>query len=416
MENSTNCDVAIIGAGLAGLMAAISCEKAGYSVIILEATDRAGGRIKTDSKDGFLLDHGFQVLLSSYEKANSVFDMAALELGHFSAGASITDDRGSYPIGDPLRDSSLLFPMAFSRVGSLGDKFKMYQLTERLKKQTNEQVFEDDRLTTLEYLKSLGFSDKIIEHFFTPFFGGIFLERKLETPAAMFRFVFRNFALGSACLPSNGMQELPNQLLGKLKQTEIRFHAPVEKVDQSGVVTLKNGDEISAKKVIVACHPELVLPQMKDEQPFRHTTTMYFGGNASMKKMNRTIGLDARKNSPVNNYCRHDEVQPNCAPKGKSLWSVTVREDVNAQAPEVAESLSELIGCQRKELTYLHSYFIKKALPIVASPRYDLPAEQTQIGPHIYLAGDYLLNGSIEAALRSGIRAAEAVTETLDLG
>jgi phytoene dehydrogenase-like protein len=231
----------------------------------------------------------------------------------------------------------------------------------------------------------------------------------------MFRFVFRNFALGSACLPAKGMQELPNQLLNRLHQTQIRFNVPVSKVDQSAVVTLQNGEEIRAKKVIVACNPEAVLPQMKDDQPFHRTTTMYFSGSASLKKMNRTIGLDARKNSPINNYCRHDEVQPSCAPKGKSLWSVTVRDQVNGSAPEEAASLSELIGCQPKELSHLHSYFIKKALPIVASPRYDLPAEQTQIGPHIYLAGDYLLNGSIEAALRSGIRAAEAVTETLDL-
>ena len=59
----------IIGAGVSGLIAAQVLEEKGFSPIIMEATDRVGGRVKTDIVDGYQLDHGFQVLLTAYPAA-----------------------------------------------------------------------------------------------------------------------------------------------------------------------------------------------------------------------------------------------------------------------------------------------------------------------------------------------------------
>ena len=83
--------IVIIGAGVSGLVAALHCEKAGYKPIIIEASERVGGRIKTDQKDGFLLDQGFQVLLSAYQEAKRYLDLEALDLRSFSTGAHIFD-------------------------------------------------------------------------------------------------------------------------------------------------------------------------------------------------------------------------------------------------------------------------------------------------------------------------------------
>jgi len=49
----------IVGAGVSGLVAAQVLENQGYQPVILEASDRAGGRVKTDIKKGFQLDHGY---------------------------------------------------------------------------------------------------------------------------------------------------------------------------------------------------------------------------------------------------------------------------------------------------------------------------------------------------------------------
>lgn len=406
-------DVTIIGAGLSGLTAALSCEAAGKKVLILESTDRAGGRIKTDQVDGFLLDHGFQVLLSAYEKANEVFDMKALSPGYFAAGAKITDHRGTYRFGDPLRNPSLAFPTLLARAGSLGDKWKIFQLTRQLQSQSAAQMFIPGGLSTHQFLVDYGFSTQIIDNFFVPFFGGIFLERKLETPASMFRFVFRNFALGSACLPAKGMQALPDQLLSRLQNAELRYLTPVEKISKDkSLIHLKSGEELSYNHLIIACDPSHFFAEAK--QKYRNTVTMYFAGSSTLQAQNKTIGLDARSDSPVNNFCRHDEVQPECAPEGKSLWSVTVRDGVETTTTAVGQSLAELIQAPANALFHLKTYQIARALPVVDTPRYDLTAEETRYDSRIFLAGDYLLNGSIEAALLSGARAAEAVIRSAE--
>ena len=78
-----NPTITIIGAGLSGLSAGLHLQRQGFSVKIIEASDRAGGRIKTDIIDGFRLDRGFQVLLTSYPEAKMLLDYEALELKNF---------------------------------------------------------------------------------------------------------------------------------------------------------------------------------------------------------------------------------------------------------------------------------------------------------------------------------------------
>lgn len=55
---TTRADVVVIGAGISGLAAAASLEAEGKSVIVLEASDRIGGRIHTDRSLGSPVDLG----------------------------------------------------------------------------------------------------------------------------------------------------------------------------------------------------------------------------------------------------------------------------------------------------------------------------------------------------------------------
>ena len=86
---STKSDVLIIGGGMAGLCCALHLHQHGHSFQVLEASDGVGGRIRTDRFEGFLLDRGFQVLLTAYPEARRVLDYDALKLRPFYPGALI---------------------------------------------------------------------------------------------------------------------------------------------------------------------------------------------------------------------------------------------------------------------------------------------------------------------------------------
>jgi len=197
-------NIHIIGAGISGLIAAQVLENYGYAPTVIEATDRVGGRVKTDRVNGYQLDHGFQVLLSAYPAAQKYLDYEALDLQPFLPGASIFKSSKQKIIGDPLRNLSLLFPTLYSGIGNFSDKFKILKLNHKLKKKTLEAIFSETEQSTLGYLEKLGFSNGIITDFFKPFFSGIFLESQLETSSRMFEFVYKMFGEGQATLPKAG--------------------------------------------------------------------------------------------------------------------------------------------------------------------------------------------------------------------
>ena len=152
--------VAIIGAGLAGLNCAKFLEKNdNIQIDLYEKTNTIGGRIKTDEIDGFLLDHGFQVFLSRYPEAKRTFDYKKLTLNPFLPGSYIDH----HYVGDPLRNFADFFPSLFSKIGTIKDKLLILKLR-------FENPDHSKDLTTMEFLRDYGFSEKIIQNFFVPFF------------------------------------------------------------------------------------------------------------------------------------------------------------------------------------------------------------------------------------------------------
>jgi len=408
--------VIIIGAGIAGLTAAIELEKAGFKPTILEGSARIGGRVKTDKIDGYLLDHGFQVLLTAYPEAQHYLNYEQLNLKKFNPGALILDDKkGPFMIKDPLRDPSSVLTMLFSPVGSFSDKLKIFKWNRALKKQSIDEIFAKPAITSIDFLRKKGFSETIINQFFKPFFGGIFLENELSTSSRMLEFVFKMFGEGHAAVPKNGMKAIPEMLAGNLSQTNIKFGHKVEKVGLKKVI-LDSGEELEADIVIIATKADEILPQLEgqfDEDQF--VTNIYFSSDIDPigKAM---IALVPNEKLLINNITVMNNTSDAYAPEGNYLLSISVTQNYQENDKQFKlRILNELIQVfpQLKNATieHLKTYYIDNALPKIDDFQDKMKPSQSKIQDGIYLAGDYLLNGSINAAMASGRFAAHAVFE-----
>jgi hypothetical protein len=400
--------ITIIGAGVAGLVAAIELEKAGYRPLLLEAADRVGGRLKTDEVDDFLLDRGFQVLLTEYPEVKRYLDLEALGVKAFRPGGRVHTRQLNFRFADPLREPAQIIRSTLSPIGTLSDKIKLARLGLKLRAYSAEDCFSKSykEQPTIDYLWSLGFSEQIVERFFRPFFGGIFLEQELRTPAALFRFIFKMFGHGGAALPAEGIEAIAKQLVGQLKQTEIRCNTPVASV-VGNVVTLADGTEIASPGgIIIACPPEKLMPQMKGTPiAWKSTTNLYFYSSRRLKE-NRLINLVSDPTSLINTYAVLDEVAPTYKLKGQggSLISVTLREAItrDIQIGQAEQDLLRHSGLGNDSLRFLHRYDVKQALPDQQHVSYAYDPSHSRLADRIFLAGDHQLNGSLDAAMRSG--------------
>ena len=396
----------IIGGGISGLIAARVLEEYGLSATIIEATDRLGGRVKTDVVDGYSLDHGFQVLLTAYPAAKKYLDFDALALQEFLPGSAIFKNGKQKIIGDPLRNLSLLLPTLFSGIGTVNDKIKILALNRRLKKKSIQNIFAEKEQTTHVYLENIGFSEAIITNFFTPFFSGIFLENKLDTSSRMFEFVYKMFGEGNAALPKDGIQAIPKQLFEKLKSTTIIFNTKVKSVE-NGSIKLESGETLKSNFTIIATQASGLVSNLKNQATlWKSCDTLYFEvAKREIKKP--LIGLIAMHNALINNIFYHTSLQTS-ATATKELLSVTVIDRQNLTNKQlvtgVQKELKEL--CNIDFCTFIKQYNIPMALPNLQDIQYEMLPSETRLTETIFLAGDTQLNGSLNAAMIAGERAA----------
>lgn len=403
----------IIGAGVSGLIAAKVLEDNGFKPTIIEATDRVGGRVKTDIVEGYQLDHGFQVLLTSYPAAQKYINFDALELQHFLPGAAIFQNGTQKKLGDPLRNLSLLLPTLFSGIGSISDKVKILKLNLLLKKTTLDAIFTKQEKSTYNYLKDFGFSQEMIDSFFKPFFSGIFLEEQLETSSRMFEFVYKMFGEGTAALPKSGIEAIPQQLKSNLKQTKFVFNTKVKTLEENKII-LANGSELESDYTIIATENSEMLQNNRTlKTDWKSCEALYFE-TTSKKIDKKLIGLIAEKETFINNIFYHTNLETKLQGE-KELLSVTVVKEHNFNMEQLQSQVELELKkyCGIENLRFLKSYRIPKALPKLLNLKYELSPSETQFSNSIFLAGDVQLNGSLNAAIIAGERAALGIVEVL---
>jgi len=404
-------DVIIVGAGIAGLTCAEELRQRDVDFLLLEASDTPGGRITTDRHEGFLLDRGFQVFLTAYPEAQRVLNYDTLKLNRFEPGALIWYDGAFRRLSDPWRRPGQLLGTAISPAASVLDKMRIAKLRSDTTSGDLQQLYQRAETTTLEMLKRRGFSSIAIERFFRPFLGGIFLEKELATSSRLGEFVFRMFSQGDAALPADGMQAIPRQLVERLPDNVLRLNTPAKEIRQ-GAVELADGQQLTAGQIVVATDAptasRLTGHPLSGEA--NHVDCYYFA--AEKPPMEEPIlMLNGEGQGPVNNVCVPSQVARNYAPPGQSLISVTALEGADVEG--ILQQLRTWFGAGVDQWRHLKTYHIRYALPRQTPPELEPVAKSPLLSPGNYRCGDYCDTASINGAMASGRRAAEAVIQDL---
>ncbi len=408
----TSYPIVIIGGGMAGLTAARYLQQSGdREVVLLEAADAVGGRVRTDLVDGFRLDRGFQILLTAYPEARRILDYDALDLRAFRSGALIRQNQGFTEMPNPLREPLGIFKALTAPVGSLGDKLKLVELMQDVNAVTSTpDFFRDDDTSTLQYLHDYGWSDKMIETFFKPFFGGVFLENELSTSSNFFRFVFKQFYNGEAVLPAAGMEAIPAQLAAGLARGTVRLDSPVAALEGK-TVHLEGGESIRASHIVVATDAATAdrLLDRKEKRQYNVTTCTYFvaPSSPSTKKL---LMLNPHPLSVVHHMCVPTDVAPKYAANGESLISVSTQglelSDEAKLAADIKLELNQWFGVEVDDWRHLRTYHLPHALPQFNA---GAKGESLQLSDYLYRCGDYAAYPSLNAAMQTGREVAEMI-------
>jgi phytoene dehydrogenase-like protein len=406
-------DVLIVGAGLAGLCCARKLEAAGFRCEIIEASDGIGGRVRTDEVDGFLLDRGFQVLLTAYPEAQAELDFDALKLCGFVPGALVRKEGRFFRVTDPNRGGGY-FGNLFSPVGTIMDKFRVSKLRSDLMRMPVDEIFENPEISARQALMMRRFSQRMIDEFFRPMFGGAMLDSNLAGSSRMFEFLFKMFSEGDAAVPEKGMGEIARQLASKLSEGAVRLNTRVESVT-AGEVKLESGEELKAQAVVVAADgPEAmrILATRRKVQT-RGVSCLYFDAPESpLDEPILVLGGSSR--GVINNLAVMSEVSPSYAPEGRALVSVTVlgnpARDNKSLETMIRGQLRRWYGRVTKEWRLLRIYRIENAHPISVPQN---QRSQPRLEPGLYVCGDHRATPSIQGAMESGRLAAESLARQL---
>jgi phytoene dehydrogenase-like protein len=400
-------EVVVVGAGLAGLAAARTLHRVGRDVVVVEASDGVGGRVRTDVVDGFQLDRGFQVLLTAYPEVRRQLDLPALAIQRFDPGALAWIDGHGHVVGDPFRRPGTLLSTLRAPIGTPLDKVRILAARMRVRRGTGADLLRGPDLTTIASLRKHGFSPRIIDRFFRPLFSGIQLDPALITSSRMFDVILRSMSEGDVGVPAAGMGAIPAQLAATLPAGRIVLDAAVAEV-RPREVRLVDGRRISADVVIVATDG----PQAAGLLGLRAVGSkaagcVWFAADRA-PVADKLVVLDSIGTGPVANVAVLSNVAPSYAPAGQALIAAAMPGVSIGDLEAVARAqLRGWWGQQVDAWRHLRTDRIAHGQPDGSPPFH--PKKRVSLGDGLYVCGDHRDTASIQGALFSGRRCGEAV-------
>ena len=410
MPSTTDRPVVIVGAGLAGLACAATLHRAGVPILVIEASDGVGGRVRTDQVDGFLLDRGFQVLLTAYPELDRQLNVDALDLEAFDPGALIKTKEGLFELGDPLKKLSSLVPTlrtaAARSVASPSDLLRLLALRVRLARTEVPELLRGPDVATIDALTSQGFSNQFINRFFRPLVGGIQLDLGLHSSARMFDTILKMLFAGNAAVPRFGMQTISKQLAEQIPEHVIHLQAPVRSVSADAVRV--DSGEINASSVVIATDGNTAADFLNRPRATPRSAGCVWFDAPEPPTDRRLIVLDGDRSGPVANVAVMSNVSSRYAPPGRHLIAAAAPgytgDDLDRQA---RAQLTSWWGSSIEGWTTLRVDHITYGQPD-QSPRFS-PKQSLEVEPGLFVCGDHRDTGSIQGALISGRRCAEAI-------
>jgi len=421
-------DCIVVGAGLAGLACAKVLARAGRHVLVLDAADRPGGRVATDALAGFRVDRGFQVYLEAYPEGRGALDLGALRIGWFEPGALVIDGTRLREVSDPWRRPVAALRSLLSGTVGVEDALRIAALRRasiagvRSRKIDPSAPAAAGEISTRESLRRAGFTDAFVERFFAPFFGGVFLERGLDTAETIFSFTFAMFARGRACLPAGGMGAIPHQLASSIPAESLALATPARAVE-AGAVHLADGRTLSGRAVVVATDaaaagrllPAHLLPGAVERGVKRARLVAFAAERSPLDAPTLVVSADG--GVPIDNLTVPSDVAAGYAPPGAALVTVSVRPDWAADdATVVADVLRQArgwFGATVERWRPLRIVHVDRALPDESPSARRLRPRGPRLADGLFVCGDHVTSASINGALVGGRRAAEAVEAAL---
>ena len=399
---ASHSDIIILGAGPAGLACALKCQQLGREYLLIEGSNRIGGRLGSLYEDGYIFDLGFQVYNSAYVNTNRLLDLDELNLKYFKPGAAVHYGNSFQIVSDPLRDISKVFSTIFSNITTVSDKLKILSLKNSLSNYNIEEDKTDD-ITTLRFLKLYGFSEKMIDNFFIPFFSGIFHEKTLDTSSKFFKYVFSNFNNGLASLPEKGMQVIPEQLMSKIDIERVMMEKTAINLDDGNKVIFDDGDIIKGENIILTGESTTLAEKIKYE--YNEVNTIYFTTENEIENGDY-IHLYP-EDDLINNIAIPSSISSAYSNGHSHLISITILEydcsDVEL-IQKIRKRLSNYYGGEPGSYDFLRTFSISKAT--IKQPVGHFERKKI-VKNGLIIAGEQATNGSIEGAIISGLNAAD---------
>ncbi|NUM30950.1 MAG: FAD-dependent oxidoreductase [Bacteroidetes bacterium] len=402
-----NKKVVIIGAGIAGLSAGTYLKKTGkYDILFIEASNKPGGRIKTENIDNFILDNGLHLFFTANPYLLELLDIDKLNLKYFESGAIIMKNHSYRKIYDPLQHPKHLLKSIFSSICTLGDKIKIIKRRAELKSISFDKVFEKYEVKTSSILKKRKFSSLIIKNIFQPVFSQLFMENELTTSRRMFEFYLKLMADGKMAIPAKGTEEIPKQLASNFEKENFIFNTKAVEINEN-IVTLDNGEKIQADAFLIATEQNGFYSKIKNTEinnNQRGVTCFYFSANKRPYK-EKLICFNANNPKLVSSMIVLTNISHHFAPHNKVLIAVNINGvstiDENDLETEIKDEISKVFGSQVYDWQKIKSYKINNAIPNQDFVLGKRQASEIKISDNIYVCGDHLINSSLYGAMRS---------------